>query len=143
MLPFVIIIRILYISTCIYAGCFFSNKEYKFSTIWGIAVYADTVFVLATLFNIFYLIFFPPATISKISLNPTSILYYLNLENIPPYLLYPIGLINLFEFLYWGVLAYYISKLFKYSYIDSLGFIYKTYGVGLLLVILILTLIII
>lgn len=52
-------------------------------------------------------------------------------SELEPWLVYPIQLLNVFELLYWAVLAWQLQEVLKKSFPESLGFVMKTYGVGL------------
>ncbi|AIL45351.1 MULTISPECIES: hypothetical protein [Elizabethkingia] len=65
---------------------------------------------------------------------PLSLLNFKDVISIEKWLAYPLQLSNIFEILYWGILAYgiweYADK--KISFPKSLGSVAVTYGVGLL-----------
>lgn len=65
---------------------------------------------------------------------PLSLLNFKDVISIEKWLAYPLQLSNIFEILYWGILAYgiweYADK--KISFPKSLGSVAATYGVGLL-----------
>jgi hypothetical protein len=85
----------------------------------------------------------PAESLMDLAGNPLSLIYYLDVESLSRYLLYPIGLINLFEFLYWGLLISLFKYRYKFSVSKSFKFVFSSYGVGLLLIVLVFTLIII
>ena len=140
--PFVLIIRITFTTVCLYTTLFFKNVESKFSSCFNIALKADVSFVFLGLFNIIYHLAVPAENLMDLAGNPLSLIYYLDAECLPKYLLYPIGLINLFEFLYWGLLISLIKYKYKFSVAESFKFVLSSYGVGLLLLVLVFTLII-
>ncbi|MFN7839937.1 MAG: hypothetical protein ACK5QG_18395, partial [Bacteroidota bacterium] len=47
------------------------------------------------------------------------------------WLVYPIQLLNVFELLYWIALAWQLQEVLEKPFAESLGFVAKTYGVGL------------
>ena len=140
--PFVLIIRITFTTVCLYTTLFFKNVESKFSSCFNIALKADVSFVFLGLFNIIYHLAVPAENLMDLAGNPLSLIYYLDAECLPKYLLYPIGLINLFEFLYWGLLISLIKYRYKFSVSESFKFVLSSYGVGLLLLAMVFTLII-
>lgn len=139
--PFVLLIRITFTTLCFYTALFFKNVESKFCFCFNIALKADVSFVFLGLFNIIYHLAVPAENLVDLSGNPLSLIYYMDIESIPRYLLYPIGLINLFEFLYWGLLISLIKYKYKFSVSESFKFVFSSYGVGLLLLALVFTLI--
>ncbi len=140
--PFVLLIRITFTALCFYTALFFKNAESKFSSCFNIALKADVSFVFLGLFNIIYHLAVPAENLIDLAGNPLSLIYYMNMESIPKYLLYPIGLINLFEFLYWGLLISLIKYRNKFSVSESFKFVLSSYGVGLLLLAMVFTLIV-
>lgn len=140
--PFVLLIRITFTSLCFYTAFFFKNVESNFSSCFHMALKADVSFVLLGLFNIIYHLAVPVENLMDLAGNPLSLIYYLDVDSIPKYLLYPIGLINLFEFFYWGLLISLIKYRYKFSISESFNFVLSSYGVGLLLITLLFTLII-
>lgn len=140
--PFVLLIRITFTTLCFYTALFFKNIESNFSSCFNIAIKADVSFVFLGLFNIIYHLAVPAENLIDLAGNPLSLIYYMNMDSIPKYLLYPIGLINLFEFLYWGLLISLIKYRYKFSVSESFKFVLSSYGVGLLLLAMLFTLII-
>jgi hypothetical protein len=140
--PFVLLIRITFTALCFYIALFFKNIETSFSSCFNIALKADVSFVFLGLFIIIYQLVVPAENLMDLAGNPLSLIYYLDVESLPRYLLYPIGLINLFEFLYWGLLISLIKYRYKFSVSESFKFVLSSYGVGLMLLALVLTLII-
>lgn len=141
--PMTVILRILFTAVCLYTGSFFRNRTVEFTACYKAALYSDTIFLTGGLIHIILLLFLPPESIQDLSGNPFSLLYYLDIENIPHYLLYPAGLLNVYEIAYWVVLALWIQKLQKSSFVESIYFVLSTYGLGLLLIALVFTLILI
>lgn len=140
--PFVLLIRITFTTLCLYTALFFKNIESNFSSCFNMALKADVSFVLLGLFNIIYHLAVPVENLMDLAGNPLSLIYYLDVESIPKYLLYPIGLINLFEFIYWGLLISLINYRYKLSVSESFKLVLSSYGAGLLLLALAFTLII-
>ena len=140
--PFVLLIRIAFTSICFYTALFFKDIKLDFTSCFNIALKADIAFVLWGLFKIIYYLAMPAVNLMDLAGNPLSLIYYLDVESLPRYLLYPIGLINLFEFLYWGLLISLIKYRYKFSVSESFKFVLSSYGVGLLLLALVFTLII-
>jgi len=135
--PLFLMLRVTLVACCFYTALFFKSEKPDFASCFNIALKSDTVFVLFGLFNMVYHLIVPATNLTELSANPISILYYLNLENIPGYLLYPIGLINLAEFCYWGLMVGMIRYRYKFSTSNSFDFVLKSYGTGLLLMVLI------
>ena len=139
--PLLILLRICYTTVCLYIASLFNEERLEMESCFNIALKADVAFVFAGLFGIIYQLIVPSTNLMELTSNPFSIIYFLNMEGIPIYLLYPIGLINAFEVFYWFLLIVLVRYQYKYSYSNSFKFVAISYGSGLLLIILVLTLI--
>ena len=140
--PLLLLLRVTLVAGCFYTALFFRNEKSDFSSCFNIALKADTVFLLFGLFNIIYHSIVPPVDLTELAANPMSLLYYVNVETIPKYLLYPLGLVNLSEFCYWGVMVGLVRYRYRFSTQDSFSFVVQSYGIGLLLMVLMFALII-
>ena len=140
--PIIMFLRITFTSLCFYTAFFFKNIKSDFSECFNIALKADVSFAFLGVFNIFYHLFVPVENLMDLAGNPLSLIYYLDIESVPRYLLFPIGIINLFEFIYWGMLIVLINYQYKISISESFDFLLSSYGVGLLLMTLLVLLII-
>jgi hypothetical protein len=141
--PLLLLLRVTFVACCFYTALFFRNEKTDFSSCFNISLKSDTVFLLFGLFGIVYQLFFPASNLSELSSNPTTLLYYIEIENIPKYLLYPLGLVNLSELLYWGLLVSLVRYRFGCSLSNSFSFVIQSYGIGLMLIILIFSIILI
>jgi len=139
--PLLLLLRITLVSCCFYTAFFFKNRQSDFSSCFNIALKADTVFLFSGLFNIVFRLIVPATNLTELHANPLSLLYYINVEAIPSYLLYPLGLINLAEFFYWVLMVGLVRYRYKFSASDSFSFVLQSYGIGLLFVVLIFALI--
>lgn len=64
---------------------------------------------------------------------PLSYINFLDIENIEPWLIYPLQTINLFEIAYFFVLVYGVHKLLKNNYWKSFEITAASYGTGLVI----------
>ncbi len=67
-----------------------------------------------------------------VSINAYSSLLFLADENIEPWVRLPLSAVNLFEILYWIVMALLVGKLCGTKFGKSFKFVMSTYGVGYL-----------
>ena len=139
--PLLLLLRVTLVACCFYTALFFKNEKSDFASCFNIALKSDTVFLMFGLFNIVYQLIVPANNLTELSASPTSLLYYIDIESIPKYLLYPVGLMNLSELFYWVLMAGLVRYRYKFSTSESLSFIFNSYGVGLLLMVLIFALI--
>ena len=142
LVPIVMLLRMLFASVCFYVALFLRDIKSDFASCFNIAIKADTAFLLLGFLNIIYFSFSHVLTLTDI-VSPFSLSYFLDLTSIPQYILYPLGLLNVGEVIYWILLVMLIRYRYKMSASDSLWFILTSYGVGLLLISLILALIVI
>lgn len=64
---------------------------------------------------------------------PLSALNLFDYEQVEPWLLYPLQVLNVFELLYWFALAYGITRVLpEYDLGRAMGLVLSSYGVGLL-----------
>ena len=66
-----------------------------------------------------------------------SLLSIINNKNIDPWFIYPLYTINIFEILYWLFLAFILKTLLQKEYTRMIKFVFSTYGVGLLIFIIV------
>ncbi|OPC20572.1 hypothetical protein BAX95_09370 [Elizabethkingia meningoseptica] len=100
-----------------------------------LAITAETVFVVAGFFKFanFYWLNTDYSIRDVQTYYPLSLLNFKETISTEKWLVYPLQLINTFELLYWGILAYGIWKYAdeKITFQKSFGAVAITYGVGL------------
>jgi hypothetical protein len=64
---------------------------------------------------------------------PLSAINITGYENLKPWFVYPLQVLNLFEVAYWLVLAYLLGKEFKEDIYKGLTVVASSYGVGLVI----------
>jgi len=125
------------VALCLSIGQFIYNVEntYKFKQFFRIALVGEFVLVLVGFFKLGYFYFKKiDYTLEDVQqYYPLSIINFLNLKNLEPWLLYPLQTINLFEVAYFFVLVYGLWKLLKNEYIKSFEMVMTSYGGGLLI----------
>lgn len=139
-LPILLLLRVTLTACCFYTALFFRNDKPDFASCFNVSLKADTVFFFFGFLNLIYQVVIPANNLTDLSANPLTLLYYLDTENIPKYLLYPLGLVNVAESFYWALMVGLIHYRFKFSLVGSFYFILKSYGIGLILMALIFSL---
>ena len=137
--PVVIGVKILLVAFCLNFIKLFDLsglEKIEYKDFLTLALVAEFVFIIAGLYKFANFYWFD----TDYSLPDLQTYYPLSLinfkENISTeiWLAYPLQLGNVFELLYWGILAYgiweYADK--KISFLKSLGTVAATYGIGLL-----------
>lgn len=131
--PLTILLRSLYTATCLYSASFFGKSTLQFKDCFTISLKADAVFLLANIAILIYWSLVGVNTIEEYSVNPFSLLRIVDSANIERWLRYPLLQISLFELLYWLTLAKFLSIASVKPFGKSLAFVVGSYGVGLLL----------
>ena len=136
--PVLIGIKVLLVAFCLNFVKIISEKleDVKFRDILTVVLIAEFVFVIAGFYKFFnfYLIDTDYTLETLQTYYPLSLINYKEAISTEKWLAYPLQLLNVFELMYWGVLAWGIWELAdkKISYIKSLGYVALTYGIGLL-----------
>ena len=136
--PVLIGIKVLLVAFCLNFVKIISEKleDVKFRDILTVVLIAEFVFVIAGFYKFFnfYLIDTDYTLETLQTYYPLSLINYKEAISTEKWLAYPLQLLNVFEIMYWGVLAWGIWQLAdkKISYQRSLGYVALTYGVGLL-----------
>ena len=136
--PVLIGIKVLLVAFCLNFVKIISEKleDVKFRDILTVVLIAEFVFIIAGFYKFFnfYLIDTDYTLETLQTYYPLSLINYKEAISTEKWLAYPLQLANIFELMYWGVLAWGIWQLAdkKISYQRSLGYVALTYGVGLL-----------
>ena len=136
--PVLIGIKVLLVAFCLNFVKIVSEKleQVKFRDILTVVLLAEFVFIIAGFYKFFnfYLIDKDYTLETLQTYYPISLINLKESISTEKWLAYPLQLVNLFELLYWGILAWGIWELAdkKISYIKSLGYVALTYGIGLL-----------
>ncbi len=130
-----LLVKTFLISTFIYIGLFFSNKDLKLKLIWKIVLKAEFIFLLVPLFKIIWFYFFQiNYTLEDVQyFYPFSALNIIGYENLEPWYIYPLQTLNLFELGYWLYLGYLIGKETETNMDKGFKIVASSYGPALLL----------
>lgn len=134
-IPILLFFKVVFTSICISIGTILAVIDFKFKNIFKVAIIAEVVFVIAQivyLFNLFQNI--DTLTFDTASNHlPLSLLSYFGTENIVTWLHYPLQTLNLFEVFYILFISWLLSKQWKLDYVESVNIVLPSYGIGLLL----------
>ena len=136
-LPLIILIRSSLVAICLSVGLFFydTDNKTKFKQLFRVALLGEFVLVLVGYFKFAYFYFIKTNyTLEDLQqFYPLSYTNFLDLENISPWLVYPLQTVNLFEIAYFFVLVYGIHKLLQNKYAKSFEMVAVSYGTGLVI----------
>lgn len=136
--PVLIGIKVLLVAFCLNFVKIISEKleDVQFRDILTVVLIAEFVFIIAGFYKFFnfYLIDTDYTLETLQTYYPLSLINYKEAISTEKWLAYPLQLCNVFEMMYWGVLAWGIWELAdkKISYFKSFGYVALTYGIGLL-----------
>lgn len=133
-MPVILLLKLSLSASCVWIGTVFGGLELKFNKIWRVFLMAEFVFILQMIIKTGMLYFMDIQTMDDINnFMPFTLFSLLDTDNLEAYLRYPAAILNVFEMTYWFMLAFLLMPLLKIKYFKSLGFVFKTYGVGLII----------
>jgi hypothetical protein len=124
-----LLFKCLIIAMIIQTGLFVQNLKVNFPDIFKVAVISEFTLLFPLIIKFVWFYFFKQEyTFEEIKLYyPLSILNLLDIENLSLIWFYPLKLMNVFELLYWFVLAYGLSRVIQKDFDRSLFIILTTY----------------
>ena len=136
LIPFLILIKLSFLTIIIYIGVIFNIKEkISFQSIFNILLKGEFIFLLTNFFKILWFYLFK----SNYSLEefqyfyPFSSLSFFEYKEIEPWMIYPLQILNLFELVYIIILSYQIGTLTKTNADTGLKIVASSYIPALLL----------
>ena len=113
---------------------FFLNITQRFKQLFELAIKAELVFIVAGLFKILWFLFVKTNyTILDLQyFSPLSLQNIISIQQSDIWLLYPLQVTNLFELLYWAVLAWGLKEIIQKSIGESFKIVALSYGSGLI-----------
>lgn len=135
--PLIVLIRIFSVSISLFVGgvVWKHEKKIKYSMFVNISQKADLIFIISAMLYSILLILYDNK-IAEDTFRYTSALCFFDLDIIDSWLIIPIGVINVFELIYFLFLSKLLSISLNESYYNSMNFVISTYGFGLILYIL-------
>lgn len=133
--PIILIIKLCLIAGMLDIGCFFFEKEIKYKKLLNIVVKAEFIFLgVIVLKTGWFLFFMPNYTLEDLQyFYPLSLINLIDYREYKTWFIYPLQIVNLFEIVYWFLLAHLLGKSIKLSTEKSLTIIASSYGIGLLI----------
>lgn len=133
LLPVFLLFKILIVDACLTVGGLLLRIEDGFGKFLSAIVIAEFIFLIPGIIKILWFVFVQTEyTLQDLQLFfPLSIINLFDPTELDPWLVYPLQLLNIFEILYWVVLASQLQEVLGKSFSKSLAFVCMTYGTGL------------
>ncbi|KAA9355158.1 hypothetical protein F0P93_11315 [Larkinella humicola] len=135
LVPVLYLVKFGLVAGCLGIGYFFATSQFAFKRFFGVAIQAELVFLIPILFKLLWFLFvqtdFDLTAIGQF--YPLSALTLFNASELPPYYLYPLQVLNLFEVAYWFLLAYGVTQTLEMPFSKAFSLVLSSYGIGLLL----------
>lgn len=133
--PLLYLIKLSLITTCLGLGFFFTTNRFNFNAFFNVAVFAELILLFPILIKLLWFLFVQTDyDLNDLTLfYPLSALNLFDTETLPRYWLAPLQTLNLFEVAYWFLLAYGVANATDFSFKRSFGLVMSSYGVGLVL----------
>ncbi|WP_299896067.1 hypothetical protein [uncultured Aquimarina sp.] len=134
LLPVLLLIKISVISSVLWMGTFFFDKNISFKKLFNIVTKAEFIFVVVSIIKISWFAFQQDYTLEDVqSFYPLSALALVGQEGLETWFVYPFQTLNLFELFYWITLAWLLSKQIKVTKDKALKIVVSSYGSALLI----------
>lgn len=135
LIPLLLLVKISIIAGVIDVGCFFFDKKIKYKKLFNIVVKAEFVFLLVIIFKTAWFYFFQTDYDLEDLQNfyPLSTINIIGYDGLQPWFIYPFQVLNLFELVYWFILAYLIGKELNENTDKGFSIVASSYGVSLLI----------
>ncbi len=133
LIPIFLLIKLFSVGICLSVGGLVVGVENGFKRFFTVGLYAEFIFLLPVVFKIIWFVFFDnDYTLKELQyFSPLSVFSFFRIDELDPWIVYPLQLLNVFEVLYWFFLAYMLKDILGKKFIDCLGFVAATYGIGL------------
>jgi hypothetical protein len=116
-------------SLCIMTGCFVLKLSIRFRDAFRICIFSESVFVIPLVLKFFYFLLIKTnfTLVDVQNFSPLSLLSVFDYHSLSAYLIYPFEAVNVFEVVYWFVLAYLLKQKIKENFDKSLQVILYGY----------------
>ena len=133
--PIIYFFKFSLIALILLTGFFFINKTVSFSVLFKAVMLAELPFLFLPLIKLFWFLFVQTNyTFNDLQyFYPLSALQLFDVKSLAIWQIYPLQLLNVFEMVYWGLLAYWLKRLLNITLTKSMEMVIASYGTGLLL----------
>jgi hypothetical protein len=133
--PIIYFFKFSLIALILLTGFFFINKTVSFSVLFKAVMLAEIPFLLVPLIKLFWFLFIQTQyTFNDLQyFYPLSALQLFEIKTLAIWQIYPLQLLNVFEMVYWVLLAYWLKRLLNITLTKGMEVVIASYGTGLLL----------
>jgi len=130
----IVLSKVLFATLCIFIGIVLSDIELSFKDLFRSILLAEFIFIIAQAMYLINLYVHRVELTFDTTANyfPLSMLSFYSVESVVPWLHYPLQTLNLFEVAYILCISWLLSKQWKPDYVESLNIVIPSYGLGLL-----------
>ena len=134
LIPFIYLIKFFLITTCLFTGAILLDLKVSFKKFFQLTILGETIFLIPVITTVIWFSWIDPNySLADIqNFYPLSLINFFDIEQLAPWLIYPIQLFNAFELGYILSLSYGISVLTEKKLKSGISFVLSTYGLGLL-----------
>lgn len=134
-LPLIYLLKFFFVASCLSIGALIFSNTISIKDLFRVTMISEFIFFIPSIIKIFWFgVFHVDYTLQDLQFfSPLSVLSLMDRESVEPWLIYPLQLLNVFELVYWLVLAYGLYDLTRERYSKMLGLVAASYGTGLLL----------
>ena len=137
-IPVILFFKFLFVALCLETGSILQGYKTSFKQMFHIAMFSELVFLFAQMLKTVVIALAKLEDLNELQyIASFSLLSIINNKNIDPWFIYPLHTINIFEILYWLFLAFILKTLLQKEYTRMIKFVLSTYGVGLLIFIIV------
>lgn len=131
--PVYYVLKMFFVSVCIYTGTVLADIDISFRKVFQVALFAEAIFLVPVAIKLVWFLWFQTdyTLLDVQSFYPLSLLSFFDQDALDSWLIYPMQAINLFEVIYFLLLAYGLYLITKRSFFKMLGLAFYTYGTGL------------
>lgn len=130
--PLFLLLRLALVSLCMFVGSFFfaDMGERQFKDWWSIAMAAQSIILLYS--TILCVINIAAGANETLKVTKYTSLLFLGDDRIEQWIKLPLSAVNVFEIVYWLVLAKFVNMKTKSGFGKSFNFVMASYGTGYL-----------
>lgn len=136
LIPLIYLIKCSLVALCLSIGLFLFINDFLFKKMFTVAVFAEFVFIVPAIIKLLWFLFVQTDyTLRDLQLfYPLSAISLFDNTALEPWLMYPLQVLNVFEIVYWVILAWGISREFPdFNLSRSMNLVATSYGSGLLI----------